>query len=87
MGRRLGRIEERVRAPHVVDVLNPEVRVLEQVCGLGVDLERIVVIEQVDVERLRHTPSVYYTRRPNPLCRAGDPGCSPVKENETSSEQ
>jgi hypothetical protein len=48
--RRLGRIEERLGAPHDVNVVDPEVRMLEGVRGLAVDLERVVVIEEVDVE-------------------------------------
>jgi len=45
----LGWVEERIVDPHVVDVLQSEVGMLEQVRGLGVDLERVVV-EGVEVE-------------------------------------
>jgi hypothetical protein len=37
--------------------MQPQVGVLEQVCGLGVDLERVFV-EQVEVEAVCHVPSV-----------------------------
>ena len=50
MRRWLGRIEERIVDLHVVDVVKAEVRVLEQVRGLSIDLERVLVIEQVQVE-------------------------------------
>jgi non-homologous end joining protein Ku len=52
--RRLGRVEQRVAGPHVCDVIGAEVGVLEQVRGLAVDLERVVVIEQIEVEQLGH---------------------------------
>lgn len=45
MRRRLGGVEERIVDPDVVDVVKAEVRVLEQVRGLGVDLERVLLIE------------------------------------------
>lgn len=38
---------------------------LEQMRGLFVDLERIVLVEQVEIEGLSHTPGVYYNRIPN----------------------
>lgn len=41
----IGRIKQRIGYPHVEYVVDTEVRVLEQVCGLGVYLERVVVIE------------------------------------------
>jgi hypothetical protein len=46
---RLRWVEERVIDPDVIHVLQPEVRVLEQVRGLSVDLEGILV-EQIEVE-------------------------------------
>ena len=48
------RVEDRVVGP---DVVQPQVGVLEQVCGLGVDLERVFV-EQVEVEAVCDVPSV-----------------------------
>ena len=44
---RLGRVEQRVAGPYVIDVVDAEVRMLEQVRGLGVDLERVFLIQQV----------------------------------------
>ena len=38
--------------PHVIDVVDAEVRMLEQVRGLGVDLERVFLIQQVQIEPL-----------------------------------
>jgi hypothetical protein len=37
-----------------VDVINAEMGMLEQVSGLGIDLERINVIEEVRVEATAH---------------------------------
>lgn len=54
MGRWLGRIEQRVAAPHVHHVLQPQVRMLEQVSCLRVDLEGLAVIERVKIERFAH---------------------------------
>ena len=44
---RLGRVEQRVAGLYVIDVVDAEVRMLEQVRGLGVDLERVFLIQQV----------------------------------------
>ena len=44
---RLGRVEQRLASPDVIDVIDSEVRMLEQVRGLGVDLERVFLIQQV----------------------------------------
>lgn len=52
MGRRLGRVEERIAGPDVKNVGKATMWVLEQVRGLRVDLERVVVIEQIDIEQL-----------------------------------
>jgi hypothetical protein len=46
---RLCRVEQRAADPYVVDVVDAEVGVLEQVRGLGVDLERVFLVEQVQV--------------------------------------
>ena len=54
MGRRLGRIEQRVAAPHVHHVLQPQVRMLEQMSCLPVDLEGLGVIERIKIEQLAH---------------------------------
>ena len=45
VGRRFGRIEQRVTAPHIVDVVDSERFMLEQVWCLPGDLERVVLIE------------------------------------------
>ncbi len=52
--RRFGQVEERVGTPDVVNVVDPEVRMLEQVGGLVVDLERVVLVKQVEVEGFSH---------------------------------
>jgi hypothetical protein len=49
---RLGRVEQRVAGPHVINVIDSEVRMLEQVRGLGVDLKRVFLIQQVQIEPL-----------------------------------
>jgi hypothetical protein len=56
--------------------------VLEQVRGLAIDLQRIVIIEQVDVEGLHHTLQVYYKR-----LRAGHGRLAPVDEKVRPSKQ
>jgi hypothetical protein len=50
-----GWIEQRVRTPYLVNVIDAEVGMFEQMRGLVVDLERILVIEQIDVEQLGRT--------------------------------
>jgi hypothetical protein len=50
VSRRGCRIEQRVAGPHVVDVIDTEMRVLEQVSGLSVDLKRILVAEEIRIE-------------------------------------
>jgi hypothetical protein len=60
---RLGRIEQRVTGLHIPDVVDPKVRVLEQVRGLSIDLERVLIIEEVGIGPLiGHTLSLYYKR-------------------------
>ncbi len=53
-GGRHGWREERVRSPDVVDVCSPEPSVFEQVGGLAVDLEGVLVIESINIEQLVH---------------------------------
>ena len=50
VGGRHGLREERVRSPDVVDVCSPEPGVFEQVGGLAVDLEGVLVIESINIE-------------------------------------
>jgi hypothetical protein len=52
---RLRRVEERVGLLDVENVLDAESRMFEQVGGLVVDLERVLVVEEVEIERFRHT--------------------------------
>lgn len=61
VSRRLGRIKERVRAPHVIDVLDPEGGVLKQMRGLVVDLERLLIVEPSRSNNSA-TDRVYYKR-------------------------
>src|SRR5208337_4846528 len=49
---RLGRVKQRVAGPHVINVIDSKVRMLEQVRGLGVDLKRVFLIQQVQIEPL-----------------------------------
>jgi hypothetical protein len=53
--RQLRRIEERIGLPHLEDVVDSERGVLEQVRGLGVDLEWIVVINKVELEPVTYS--------------------------------
>jgi hypothetical protein len=47
---RFGGVEHRVGCPDIADVLDAQAWVLEQVGGLGVDLERVLVVEQIEIE-------------------------------------
>jgi hypothetical protein len=47
---RFGGVEHRVGCPDIADVLDAQAWVLEQVGGLGVDLERFLVVEQIEIE-------------------------------------
>jgi len=51
----LGWVEQRIAGPHVVDIVDSQVRLLEQVRGLRVDLKRIFLIQQVRIEPLAAT--------------------------------
>lgn len=55
---RLGRIEQRIRSPYLVDVVDAEPGMLEQMDRLLVDLEGILLVETIDVESLGHTSPV-----------------------------
>jgi hypothetical protein len=55
--------KQRVIGPRIFNVLDSQVRVLEQVRGLRIDLERVLPIEQVQVEPVvGHHLSVYYNQ-------------------------
>lgn len=56
-----GRIEERVGVPDLLDVVDAVGVVFEQVGGLSVDLERIGVVQPVEIEHLTHIASVLQT--------------------------
>lgn len=56
-----GGVEERVTGPDVENVLHAQMRVFEQVRGLAVDLERVLLVEGVEIEELSHSLSVYQT--------------------------
>jgi hypothetical protein len=47
---RFGGVKHRVGCPDIADVLDAQAWVLEQVGGLGVDLERVLVVEQIEIE-------------------------------------
>lgn len=58
MGWGFGRIEQRVAVPDVQHVVQSQVRMLEQVSCLPIDLERLGIIERVEVEQITHRKSV-----------------------------
>jgi len=49
---RLGRVKQWVAGPHVINVIDSKVWMLEQVRGLGVDLKRVFLIQWVQIEPL-----------------------------------
>jgi hypothetical protein len=51
---RFGWVEDRVGVPDLVDVVDAVAVVFEQVDGLSVDLERIGVVEFLELEQLTH---------------------------------
>ena len=52
---RFGGVEHGIGYPHLVDVVDAQVRVFEQVSSLGVNLERILVIEEIEIKQpVRH---------------------------------
>ena len=62
MGGWFGGVEHRVGSPDFADVLDAQAWVLEQVGGLSVDLERILFVEQIQIEQfVRHMPTVIQT--------------------------
>ncbi len=62
MCRRYRRIEQWIAGPHFQNVVDPQVGMLEQMCGLRVDLERVMIIELIHVETLRrHSAIVIHT--------------------------
>jgi hypothetical protein len=75
VSRRFRRIEHRIGLPHLVDVLDPQPTVLEQMRGLIVDLERIGVVEEVEVEQLTYpTYRITFEDAPRPTsCSAVTP--------------
>ncbi|WP_170926913.1 MULTISPECIES: hypothetical protein [Mycobacterium] len=48
-----GGVEHRVGSPDFADVLDAQAWVFEQVGGLSVDLERILFVEQIQIEQIR----------------------------------
>ena len=53
---RFGGVEHWVGCPNIADVLDAQAWVFEQVGGLGVDLERVLVVEQIEIEPVvRHS--------------------------------
>jgi hypothetical protein len=51
VGRWYSGVEERVRSPDVIDVVDAQCGVLEEVGGLVVDLEGCLVIEGIEIEQ------------------------------------
>lgn len=45
-----------VGSPDLADVLDAQAWVFEQVCGLSVDFKGVVLVEQIQIEPLRHNP-------------------------------
>jgi hypothetical protein len=57
-----GGVEHRVGSPDFADVPDAQARVLEQVGGLSLDLERILFVEQIQIEQpVCHLPTVIQT--------------------------
>ena len=56
-----GGVEQRVGVPDFVDVVDAVGVVFEQVGGLSVDLERIGVVQPVEIEQRTHNRSVLQT--------------------------
>ena len=79
MGRRLGGVEERITHPDLRNVLGAQLRVLEQMVHLVIDLDWPLIIEQVQIESLgRHLVSVLHKstvnyRRMGPTFGGGQP--------------
>jgi hypothetical protein len=59
---RLSRVEQRITGPYVIDVVDPQVRMLEQVRGLGIDLERSSSSSKPGSNRSPSTQLLYYKR-------------------------
>ena len=79
--RRYRWIEERIGLPHLVDVVDAKPRVFEQVGGLVVDLEGVLVVKEIEVEPVSHPADRITTAyvRPAPESdhsRAASPGDS-----------
>jgi hypothetical protein len=53
---RFGGVKHRAGCPDIADVPDAQAWVLEQVGGLGVDLERLLVLEQIEIEPGRPPP-------------------------------
>ncbi len=49
---RIDRIEQWSAGPHFHDVIDAQVRMLKQVHGLSIDLERILGVQQIRIESL-----------------------------------
>jgi hypothetical protein len=56
-----GQVEQRVGVPDLIDVVDAVGVVFEQVGGLSVDLERVGVVQPVEIEQLTHAASVLQT--------------------------
>ena len=52
MRRRLGWVEQRIRVPDLMDVVDAERLVFEQMGELMIDLKRIVVVERIEIEQI-----------------------------------
>jgi hypothetical protein len=71
------RVKHRIGCPDIADVLDAQTWVLEQVGGWGIDLERVFVIEQIEIEPVvRHVVIVIQTDTSS--WRPGDASCTPV---------
>ena len=58
MSWRLGGIEQRLPCPHVFDVVHAQMWVLEQVADLVIDLERPVIVKEVEIEPFHSDPNI-----------------------------
>ena len=59
---RLGWVEQRAARPRIVDIIDPQVRMFEEVRDLSVDLERIFLVQRSGSNRSPFTQAWYYKR-------------------------
>ena len=64
MRRRNCRIEQRIRFPHVIHIIDAQRCMFEQMCSLVIDLKRVITVEEINVEQFAvHNHTVIQTMR------------------------